>query len=100
MKIFTYLHTKLDSLQTDFKGGEGQIDNVLLIEDRNKWTQGIAHNYKMSETQMSCKWDGLLGQHSVILPLSTETDHSSSLELNWCPWSLRNCFLVQATNCK
>ena len=46
------------SLQTDLGGDEGQINNFLLIEDRNKWTQGVAHNYKMSETQMSCKWDG------------------------------------------
>ena len=58
MEVLTCLHTQLDSLQTDLGGDEGQINNVLLIEDRNKWTQGVAHNYKMSETQMSCKWDG------------------------------------------
>ena len=48
IEVFTCLHTQLDSLQTDLGGDEGQINNVLLIEDRNKWTQGVAHNYKMS----------------------------------------------------
>ena len=31
------------------------MDNFLLIGIRNKRTQGVAHNYIMSATQMSIK---------------------------------------------
>ena len=34
------------------------MDDFLLIGVRNKRTQGVAHNYIMSATQMSFKWNG------------------------------------------